>query len=152
MTRILLLSVLSAALVACTEPEPRTSASPEQSTTPVSFVEGCEAFFTKARECTNEYIPALVDLRIEYDKPAGIAAHAQTEGRDAVIAKAMEEWAEDSQPAAIRANCERLAPNVSPEHVESMRAAAEACVASTDCAAFGACSKELQRDRIANQP
>lgn len=147
MTRVLVLSLLSAALAACAgaEAEPKTGASPSSTTPPPSAVQQCEAFFTRAAACTDTYLPALVDLRIELDKPAGIAAHAQSEGRDAVLAKAQEEWAADSQPAAITANCERAVSSVPPERVEQMRGQVESCTAAADCAAFATCSTQIQR-------
>jgi hypothetical protein len=153
LVRVTLLSVTAATLAACAgaEAEPRTGASPATTTANPTLAEQCEAFFARAAACTDQYIPALVDLRIELDKPAGITAAAQSEGRDAIIAKAMTEWAEDSQPAAVSALCERIAPSIPPDQLEAMRAQGEACMAKTDCGEFSTCAMALQRPRIAGQ-
>ena len=68
----------------------------------------CVEVFSRNRTCTDQYIPALVDLRAKHDQPAGIAAEVAAD-RNGVIAQAKTEWATDSQPAAIDATCTRIA-------------------------------------------
>lgn len=153
LVRVTLLSVTAATLAACAgaEAEPRTGASPATTTGNPTLVEPCETFFARAATCTDQYIPALVDLRVELDKPAGIAAAAQREGRDAIIARAMTEWADDSQPAAVSALCARIMPSIPPDQLDAMRADGERCMAKTDCGEFSACAVEVQRPRMAAQ-
>ncbi|MEZ4398648.1 MAG: hypothetical protein R3B06_01420 [Kofleriaceae bacterium] len=145
------------ALAACggaeAAPPPSAPAAAAATSTgaPPGIAAGCETFLTRAKTCTSAYIPALVDLRIELDRPAGIAEFAATDGRDAVIAQAMTEWADDSQPAAITATCAQVSASLPADQVEPMRVAAERCMAMTDCAAFSACAMELQRPRLAGQ-
>jgi len=152
MTRFAFLSVsvLALALSACAgaEADPKTSASPATSTPPTSAVAACEQFLTHAKTCTADYIPALVDLRVELDQPAGIAAAAQTDGRDSLIARANEEWATDSQPAAIHAACEHSLQSMPAEQLETMAAEGARCDAMTDCAEFSTCAMGLQRQRM----
>lgn len=152
MSRFAMLSLLALAACAGAEAEPKTSASPSSAAPPADFVAQCEVFFTRARACTDSYIPALVDLRIELDKPAGIAEAARTEGRDAIIAQAMEEWSQDSQPAAITALCNQLASTmpqqVPPAELEASRAEAERCMALSDCGEYSTCAMGLQRQRM----
>ena len=159
MRTFLLLSTLLAplALAACggadASPAPRPSATPAASTPvdPAALAQ-CEAFFARARACTDDYIPSLVDVRIELDKPAGIAAEAQQPGgRDTIIAQAMTEWANDSQPAAVTALCNRVLGSMQPGQYDGMQAQAEACMATTDCAAFATCTKDLNRQMIGGQ-
>jgi hypothetical protein len=157
-TLLLLCSLLTpVGLAACggadAAPAPRTGATPAATTAPVPEVQAeCEAFFARARTCTAEYIPALVDLRVSLDKPAGIAAEAQPPGgRDAIIQQALGEWTDDSQPAAVAALCSKIAGAVPPAEIESDRAKAATCMAATDCATFSTCAMELQRRRIAAQ-
>jgi hypothetical protein len=42
----------------------------------------CVAVLQRMRACSEPFIPALVDLRVRYDRPAGIAAAAAAEGHD----------------------------------------------------------------------
>lgn len=152
MSRNLALVLVSSsllALVACGGADSEHAQEPGTTAQPLTLEQGCQAFFTRARECTGPYIDALVGLRIELDTPSGIAAHAAAEGKPALVDLALTEWAEDSTPEAIAATCQRVAASVSPEQVEAMRADAERCMAMTDCDAFAACSVEVQRPRMA---
>jgi hypothetical protein len=104
---------------------------------PTIGLDMCIAGFTRARTCTNEYIPALVDARARVDHPTGIADAVKAD-RNAVIAKAMEEWAHDSTDDAIRTNCQHIVATLS----DTDRAdgpTAQACMATPDCAAYTAC-------------
>jgi hypothetical protein len=96
----------------------------------------CVEGFQHARTCTDQYIPALVDARAKVDHPPGIAAEVAKD-RDAVIAKAMQEWAKDSTDDAIAANCQQIVARgaMDPSTMDT----AKGCMAQTDCAAFTAC-------------
>jgi hypothetical protein len=97
----------------------------------------CVQFFQRQRECTDTYIPALVAARVELDKPPGIAQTDQEIGRDALVAKAMEEWAQDSTDEAIGATCDKIMTNEpSQADIEKGRScmAADACQPFVDCA------------------
>lgn len=150
MTRIAIVSVLALALAACAgaEADPKTSASPASTTPPADAVAGCETFLGRARTCTAEYIPALVDLRVELDKPSGIAEAAQTDGRDSLIARAHEEWAVDSQPDALHATCSGVAQKIPADQLQAMQTEAERCMAMSACADFVACAIDLQRGSL----
>lgn len=113
---------------------------------PTSTADGpatCVQIMTRARAC-EAYLPALVDLRIELDQPAGIRAQADAQGRDALIAEAQAEWAVDSTDERIAATCAQ-APSA-PALIE----AADRCLATTACDAFVPCSVDLMRQ--AHQP
>jgi len=96
----------------------------------------CVQGFQRARTCTDDYIPALVDARAKVDHPSGIAAEVAKD-RDAVIAKAKQEWANDSTDDAIAANCQQIMSSgaFDPASID----AGKACMAQTECAAFTAC-------------
>lgn len=153
-TALLLLLAAPLALAACggaeaSSPAPSTKAA---ATSPdPAVVSACEAFMARARDCTDSYIPALVDLRTELDVPAGIAESVRTEGRDAIIAQAMTEWADDSQPAALTATCQRVASSIPADQLEAMRAGGEACLAKTTCEEYSVCAIELQRPHMARR-
>lgn len=99
--------------------------------------EVCVAAMRRQRECTDVFIPALVDARVRADRPAGIAAKDQEMGRAALVAGAREEWANDSTDEAIEATCGKAAGH--PEMVEK----AEACLAESACDAFSACTIDI---------
>jgi len=106
----------------------------------------CVAAFRRQRECTDTYIPALVDARVRADRPAGIAAKDKEVGRDALVAAALEEWKTDSTDAAIDQMCTKITDDElagAPELVEQ----AKACLAESECAAFSACAIDLVASR-----
>jgi hypothetical protein len=108
----------------------------------------CIEVFTRNRTCTDQYIPALVDMRAKYDQPAGIAAEVAAD-RDGVIAQAKTEWATDSQPAAIDATCTQIGANPG-AFTQADVDATQACLAITDCAAYTACIMPLGEKRFAH--
>lgn len=106
----------------------------------------CVEIFTRNRTCTDQYIPALVDLRAKYDQPAGIAADVAANRAD-VIAHAKTEWATDSLPEAIDATCAKIIANPA-GFTQADGDAAQACLAHTDCAAYTACFMPLFEKRF----
>jgi hypothetical protein len=115
------------------------AAEPAAATTEATPLDTCVAAFARQKECTDTFIPALVDLRIQHDVPAGIAAEASSGGRDAIIAKAMQEWETDSQDANVRTNCQGMIDSVPPEHLGPMLEQSKACIAMADCGEFVQC-------------
>jgi len=107
----------------------------------------CVDVFTRSRTCTDQYIPALVDARARYDKPAGAAA-AVAADRDGVIAQAKTEWATDSQPAAIDAMCTQVAGSLTDADRADLDGV-ETCLAAQDCAAYTACIMPYFEKRFA---
>jgi len=136
MTRLALLTLTF--IVACggadTPADPDPSAARRR-----TLAEGCNEIFVRQRDCTDPFIPGLVDARIAANVPAGIAERAEAEGRDAIIAEAMAEWAEDSKDQAIAATCERVIQSIPPDQQQEMREAGDACLAESGCEAFVAC-------------
>jgi hypothetical protein len=102
----------------------------------------CVAFFTRQRECRAEFVPALVDLRVRLDRPLGIAARVETEGRDAIVAEANTEYDGDSTDEAIAAQCQGIAAEAAAE-AESAQAGFATCVEQADCASFVPCDLAL---------
>jgi hypothetical protein len=107
----------------------------------------CVEVFTRNRTCTDTYIPALVDARAKYDRPPGIA-DAVKKDRNAVIAEAKGEWAEDSKDEAIGRICQQLTANMTDEGRDDAAHARE-CLAHSDCAAYTACVMPLFEKRFA---
>jgi hypothetical protein len=101
----------------------------------------CVDVFTRARACTADFIPVLVDARARHDRPTGIAAAVQAD-RASVIAQAMQEWANDSTDAAISMSCDRWSSKVTDDD----QAAARRCLAAATCAAFTTCVMPVIED------
>ncbi|MGE0551436.1 MAG: hypothetical protein AB7O24_19210 [Kofleriaceae bacterium] len=134
-------STSEAAPTSLSTPEPQATAAPEPDNQQV-----CVQMFTKNRECTDHYIPALVDARAKYDQPPGIAAKVKAD-RDAIIAQAKTEWAEDSKDEAIAQTCERLVASMTDAQRSDVDQA-RSCLSNTDCAAYTTCVMPLFEKRF----
>ncbi|MEJ7601937.1 MAG: hypothetical protein WKG01_28840 [Kofleriaceae bacterium] len=142
----LALGSVTAAACGTTEAAPSqntASAKPAPASSDVHAL--CVEMLTRNRTCTDDYLPALVDLRAKHDNPAGIAARVTTD-RAGVIAEARTEWQTDSTDEAIAAVCTKAAPSTDPADVEPARA----CLAEATCGAYVACSMPLFEKRFAN--
>ncbi|MDB4956180.1 MAG: hypothetical protein JWO36_3749 [Myxococcales bacterium] len=106
----------------------------------------CVQVFTRARTCTDDYIPALVDSRAKLDQPPGIAAQVKAD-RAAVVATAKQEWADDSQDAKISANCDQMSAKMTGDDRAQANAARD-CIAK-DCPAFAACITPIFEKHLA---
>jgi hypothetical protein len=106
----------------------------------------CKSVLVKARECTDEYLPALVAARVEVDVPAGIAAADQADGREALVAKAHEEWKRDSTDEAIESGCRNVTAGLPAEHHDKVNATSSECVAKAACGEFVECIMPLHKE------
>ena len=96
----------------------------------------CVDVMAKNRECTNDFIPALVDVRAKYNNPEGITEAVKAD-RQQVISKALAEWAVDSQDAAIARTCEKMAVESPANDADAVTA--KECLAKTLCTEYVAC-------------
>jgi len=103
----------------------------------------CVEVMNKNRECTTDYIPALVDVRAKHDNPEGVAAAVKAD-RDKVVSQALAEWATDSKDDAIARQCEKMAPSMPDADV----ATAKGCLATAECPAYVACVMPLFEKHI----
>jgi len=94
----------------------------------------CVQVMTKNRECTTDFIPALVDIRAKHDNPEGVAEAVKAD-RDKVISQALAEWAVDSKDDAIARQCEKLGPTMTDADV----AGGKSCLATAECPAYVSC-------------
>lgn len=106
----------------------------------------CVAVFRRQRDCTDAFIPALVDARVRADVPAGIAGKDKELGREALVAGAREEWQDDSTDAAIDRTCTAVTGAGTPGAPELITAA-EACLAESSCESFSACAVDIASSR-----
>ena len=154
---IRLAALVPLALAACGSspaPAPRVSAPPVPVTraSSDSTIDDCVAAFTRARACSDAYIPALVDLRVRLDLPPGIAKTDGDIGRDALVAHAREEWSHDSEDAAIAANCRAVTDALPPEQLARERPRLAACVAEASCDAFVGCIMPIHEELMRARP
>lgn len=145
MTRILVLSslLLAAACGASSSSTPAPAVRSQEAPTVRSDADSahaeCVDLFERQRTCSAEYIPALVDIRVRHDLPAGIAAADREGGRAALVAEAQAEWAADSTDDAIAATCRHIVDGTEPAALDRHRQQAATCLAASDCAGFVAC-------------
>src|SRR5512140_1832326 len=133
---VLALAPLAAACGTTSDAAPPPATVKTQAATPDRHAL-CVQVFTRARACTDDYIPALVDTRARLDTPTGIAAQVAAD-RAGVIAQAKTEWATDSTDASIDSTCTRAEAAMSGVDA-SEEATAHDCLAKADCAAYTAC-------------
>jgi hypothetical protein len=99
----------------------------------------CVQAFQRQRECTDEFIPALVDARVRKNAPPGIAEKDQELGRDKLVEMALEEWKADSTDAAIEQRCTDMASKMPPEQLQQATDQIGQCLAAEGCSAFVDC-------------
>ena len=161
-----IISLLVATFAACSagtdQPASPASDGPDGSAAPAANPEpaatndddpavACAAMFVRLRECTGEFIPALVSWRVELDVPAGIAAQDQKLGRDALVSEAMNEWEADSTDDAIAQTCSRIIASIPPEQLGPMLETGNECAAKSSCGEVVTCIEPMQRDRLKAQ-
>lgn len=93
----------------------------------------------RQRECTDTFLPALVEVRVRLDKPAGIAAMDKEQGREALVNVAKEEWKNDSTDEAISGMCSRVAGKMGVESITEARR----CLEAKTCEEFVPCQVKL---------
>jgi hypothetical protein len=108
----------------------------------------CVKMFVRDRQCTDQYIPALVDARARKDMPAGIAAEVKSD-RDGVIAQAKQEWANDSTDAAIDSTCNAIIAHLTDADRADAPTMAQ-CLEQADCGAYVACQLPVLEKHLAH--
>jgi hypothetical protein len=140
--------ILAVAACGGSSPEPAQPA-PQPATRTISeLVPMCQRTFARKETCADDYLPLLLDLRIELNLPPGIGDEVKAQGREAALVVAHTELAQDTQPAKVDALCQGAAANAKkapPERVDQLLQKAAACEATTDCKAFSACVVEIDR-------
>jgi hypothetical protein len=132
-----LLFVVAAACGGAEAPAPRAQPQPQPAADDPHSV--CVQAFRRQRECTNEFIPALVDARVRRDAPPGIADKDKELGRDQLVATALEEWKTDSTDEAIEQTCTNMAANMPPDQLQAATDQVGQCLDAEACSAFVDC-------------
>ena len=118
------------------KPQPQAEAQPAASNDPHAV---CVQAFQRQRECTDEFIPALVDARVRKNAPPGIAEKDQELGRDKLVEMALAEWKADSTDEAIEQTCTDMQSKMPPEQLQPATDQIAQCVAADGCTAFVDC-------------
>lgn len=133
------------------KPAPQPAAQPAAHTA-ADLVPMCKRIFARKATCADDYLPVLLDLRVELNMPPGIGDEVKSKGRDAVLALAHTELARDTEPAKVETLCEGAAEKATqapPERVNGLLAQGDKCEATSDCKAFASCVVEIDRGFIA---
>ncbi len=129
---------------ASAEPGAAARAQPlEAEAAPASTEESCRALMQRQRTCTTQFIPALVDARVQHDTPPGVAERERERGREALVAEALAEWESDAQDPNIAALCADIAQAISQEKDALLRDSVSQCLAQAGCEAFVSCAVPL---------
>ena len=134
LAHVLFVLALSPLAVACAVSDAAPASSAPTAQPASAAPDLCVQAMTRARTCTAQWIPALVDARAGLDAPAGIAA-AVHDDRAGVIAAANTEWATDSQDANIGAACSHMDTTIT----TADRTDTASCLATASCDAYVAC-------------
>lgn len=148
-----LATVLTLFVAACGASSPKSEPPPQQqpaARTAADLGPMCKRHYARQRTCVDDYLSALLDVRIELDMPPGIGDEVEAKGRDAVLAIAHAEFQRDTEPARVDAICEAMATKTPAEHVERLLKAGDECEATKDCKAFAACAVATERSYIAS--
>ena len=133
---------LAAAGCATNDADAKTPAAAPKTATPDNDQHAsCVALMTRSRECTEVFIPALVDARASVDQPPGIADQVKAD-RDGVIAQARTEWATDSTDANIDEHCSAMLAHMTDEQKADVAPAKE-CLAKSECGEFVGCAMPI---------
>ena len=131
--------------------EPAGTPTAEPASAETDLLAMCGEMFSRQRECADTFLPALVNLRVTHDVPAGIAAHDAEIGREALLQKARDEYAVDSTDTAIADTCEKLAATIPPDQVDAMIPKVNECLATSSCDEFVPCNLEIQEAQLLKQ-
>jgi len=118
----------------------------------------CVKTFERQYECTDDFIPALVDIRIKHGLlPATVANLPKQEGgREKLIEMALEEWKTDGTEPKLTESCQTMIQVVSAEESEEeseeLRAAGEKCLATADCRSFVDCMMPVVEKQMLKPP
>ncbi|MDC3959272.1 hypothetical protein [Polyangium jinanense] len=144
--RSFILVLLLAACGGSSSPPPATS----DTRTIADLGPMCHRYYARQATCTDDYLSAVLDLRIELDMPKGIGERVKTEGRDVVLKESRVQWESDMEPAKIDAMCNAMATRTPADQLDRLLKQGDACEAAADCKAFATCAVGTERSYIAS--
>lgn len=144
-------ALVLAAAAACggSSPEPEKPTPQPAARRADDAVPMCKRLFARKATCADDYLPVLLDLRVELNVPPGIGDRVNAEGRDAILAIAHTELSRDTEPAKVEALCETTKKQMPSERVDQLLEQGGKCEAAADCNAFAVCAVAIDRGFIA---
>ena len=156
MSRLFRSLLLAAAACGGSSPPPAAKpAPPPPARTADDFIPMCSQIFARKQACADDYLPLLLDVRVELNKPPGIGDEVKAKGRDALLAIAHTELAADTQPDKVAATCEgglQQVKQAPPERMSQLLDQGATCLAAADCKAYSTCVVEIDRGFLAAGP
>jgi hypothetical protein len=150
--------LLVLALAACggSSSKPADKPAPPAAHSSADLIPVCKRIFARKATCADDYLPLLLDLRAELDKPPGIGDQLKA-NRTEILAAAHTELVRDTAPEQLGALCDKAsaqAAKAPPELLNKLLEQAATCEAAADCKAFAPCVVAIDRGFMAgaNQP
>ena len=109
----------------------------------------CVAMMHRERDCSEQFVPALVALRVRLDHPTGIAAQDAAD-HNALLTHAQEGFPLDSTDERIAATCTDTSRHPS-DHTAGWVPEMNHCVAMTDCHEFVECDMHFTEERFSDR-
>ena len=109
----------------------------------------CRAHYAHEQTCADDYLSALLDLRVELNQPPGIADEAKSKGKPALVELARVEFEQDTAPEKVDAICDAMATKTPADQVEPLFKDGTHCAEMTDCKQFASCAVATERTYIA---
>lgn len=129
------------------DPAPAPAPAAPAAHTAADLIPLCKAHSAHQVACTDDYLNALLDLRISVDMPKGIADEAKQKGKPALLELARVEFKRDMAPDRVDAMCNSMT-KVPPDQVEHLMAEGQHCAEMSECKAFAACAVETERTYV----
>lgn len=144
-TLLLLVAVTSS----CGGSKPAPTSPPTAAHTAADLGPLCRAHYAHQQKCADDYLSALIDVRVELDQPPGIADEEKAKGKPAMIELARVEFQRDTAPDKVEQMCNAITEHVPADQVEKLYAEGTHCEAMTDCKQFASCAVAGERSYIA---
>jgi len=109
----------------------------------------CRAHYAHEQTCADDYLSALIDLRVELNQPPGIADEVKIKGKPATLELARAEFQQDTAPAKVDAICNAMATKTPAAQVGPLFKDGTHCAEMTDCKQFASCAVATERTYIA---
>ena len=143
------LLLLVAVTFSCGGSQPAPAPAPAATHTAADLGPLCRAHYAHEQTCSDDYLGALLDLRVELNQPPGIADEEKAKGKPAMIELARVEFQRDTAPDKVAAICDAMAAHTPAGQIDRLYNDGTHCAAMTDCKQFASCAVATERSYIA---